>query len=70
MRQTRPDPEDYVISMYTHDWDPASEEPGRIRDEMTSLEEAGVQHVVAAIHQRDSASWRKSVEDLARILGL
>lgn len=70
MRQSRPDPEDFCISLYTHDWDPGEFDADTIRRERDFFEEAGVQHVVAAFAQRDAAAWMRSVERLAGILGL
>lgn len=68
LREGRPDPSEFRISMYTHDWDPAESDADTIRREQDSFEQAGVQHVVAALARRDSESWMRSVKDLARIL--
>lgn len=68
IRKDRPDPDDFCISMYTHEWDPADTDPDLIRRERDLLDEAGVQHVVAAFHQRDGDDWMRSAESLARIL--
>jgi probable F420-dependent oxidoreductase len=70
MRQARPDPEDFTISLYTHEWDPGEFDADVIRRERDFFAEARVQHVVAAFAQRDAASWMRSVERLAMILDL
>jgi probable F420-dependent oxidoreductase len=69
LRAERADPA-FVCSMYTHDWDPAEADGDLIRREWDQLQEAGVQHVTAALARRDIESWLKSVETLARIVGL
>jgi probable F420-dependent oxidoreductase len=68
LRASRPDDASFCISMYTHEWDPADTEGDLIRREWDFFAQAGVQHVVAAFHQRDGASWIQSIRDLARIL--
>lgn len=70
LRAARPDEATFRISMYTHEWDPAATDGDLIRRERDFLAEAGVQHVVAAFHQRDGASWIQSIRELARILPL
>lgn len=70
LRRRRPDPLDFRISVYTHDWDPVENDADTIRRERDSFEWAGVQHVVAALARKDGESWLKSVEDLARVLQL
>lgn len=68
LRAHRPDPSSFRVSMYTHDWDPGESDPDAIRRERDFFEQAGVQHVVAALARRDADSWLRAVEDLARIL--
>jgi probable F420-dependent oxidoreductase len=70
LREARPDPAEFTVSMYTHDWDPGEFDAAAIARERDFFEEAGVQHVVAALSRRDSASWMQAVEDLARIVKL
>jgi probable F420-dependent oxidoreductase len=70
LRKRRPDPDDFTISMYTHDWDPAESDADLIRREWHAYEAAGVQHVVAALARRDGAAWLQSLEELANIVGL
>lgn len=68
LRRDRPDPADFTISMYTHDWDPAEIDADTIRRERDFFEEAGVQHVVAALSRTDGDAWMRSVDTLAQIL--
>jgi hypothetical protein len=61
--------------MYTHAWDPAQAESHRtgadlIRSQAGVYEEAGIQHVVAALSRRDLDGWLRSMEALAGIVGL
>jgi probable F420-dependent oxidoreductase len=69
LRSKRPDVS-FCISMYTHDWDPAHCEADSISRERDFFAEAGVQHVVAALGQSNAASWMRSVESLASIVGM
>lgn len=69
LRDHRPDP-DFCISMYTHDWDPGECDADSIRRERDFLQEAGVQHVVAAFSRTDAEAWMHSMESLAQILEL
>lgn len=68
MRTSRPDPSSFVISVYTHEWDPAEFDADTIRRERDFLDAAGVQHVVAAFGRSDATSWMRSIETLRRIL--
>jgi alkanesulfonate monooxygenase SsuD/methylene tetrahydromethanopterin reductase-like flavin-dependent oxidoreductase (luciferase family) len=68
MRATRPDASSFVISLYTHEWDPAEFDADTIRRERDFLEASGVQHVVAAFGRSDAASWMRSIDGLWRIL--
>jgi hypothetical protein len=68
LRAARPDEASFCISMYTHEWDPAGTSADLIERERDTFEQAGVQHVVAAFHQRDGASWIQSIRSLAEIL--
>jgi probable F420-dependent oxidoreductase len=67
LRRRRPDSM-FCISMYTHDWDPFESDADSIRRERDHFEEAGVQHVVAALSRKDARSWMGSVEKLAHML--
>ena len=69
LRAGRPE-EAFRISMYTHDWDPGHFDADSIMRKRDFFEEAGVQHVVAAFGQSDADAWMRSVESLARILGI
>jgi probable F420-dependent oxidoreductase len=70
MREARPDRDGFCISMYTHEWDPSDTDLDTISRERDFFAKAGVQHVVAAIHQRDGDRWMRSVERLARIFDI
>lgn len=70
VRESRPDSATFCISMYTHEWDPGEHAPDAISRERDFFREAGVQHVVAALGQSSPEAWLRSVERLARILGL
>jgi probable F420-dependent oxidoreductase len=70
LREARPDPEDFQVAMYTHEWDPADRDPDAIRREYDLFEQAGVQHVTIALARTDSKAWLSSVEQIARILSL
>lgn len=70
IRRDHPDPETYPFSLRIDGWDPQGMDPDDIRRELETFEAAGVQHVVAALVQRDAASWLHSVELLADVLRL
>jgi probable F420-dependent oxidoreductase len=70
LRKERPDTETFTVSMYTHDWDPAEVDADVLRERRDVYEDAGIQHVVAALSRRDLDSWLRSMETLAGILGL
>jgi alkanesulfonate monooxygenase SsuD/methylene tetrahydromethanopterin reductase-like flavin-dependent oxidoreductase (luciferase family) len=70
LRQERPDPSTFTISMYTHEWDPAATDSELIRRRLVTYEDAGIQHIVAAMSRRDIDSWLRSAEHLARIVDL
>ncbi len=67
IRAARPEPE-FVVSLYTHDWDPAAHDPAGIVRERDAYEAAGVQCVVAAPSRRTADEWLASVEALASLL--
>ncbi|MFL6204512.1 MAG: TIGR03619 family F420-dependent LLM class oxidoreductase [Acidimicrobiales bacterium] len=67
LRRDRPE-EGFTISARTG-WDPQGMDPGLIREEDAAFEAAGVQHVVAAPWQKDLASWLRSMDLLAEIVG-
>jgi probable F420-dependent oxidoreductase len=66
IREARPEPS-FTLSLRTG-WDPQGMEPGRIRDELSAYEEAGIQHVVSAPWRRDLADWLRSMDLLADIV--
>ncbi len=70
LREERPDRDTFTVSMYTHAWDPAEVDADVIRERRDEYEDAGIQHVVAALSRRDIEGWLRSMETLAGILGL
>jgi probable F420-dependent oxidoreductase len=69
LRREHPDPSAFTISLRTG-WDPQGMDPDEIAAERVAFEEAGIQHVVAAPWRTDAASWLRSMELLADVVGL
>jgi probable F420-dependent oxidoreductase len=70
LRKERPDANSFTVSMYTHDWDPAEVDADVIRERHAVYEDAGIQHIVAALSRRDIDGWLRSMETLAGVVGL
>jgi probable F420-dependent oxidoreductase len=70
LRQDRPDPATFTVSMHTHEWDPAQTDADLIRRRLDTYQTAGIQHIVAAISRRDIDTWLRSMETLASIVAL
>jgi hypothetical protein len=68
LRDERPDPSDFIVSIYTHDWEPAETDIDLIRRERDFFSESGVQHVACALSRTDAQGWMRSVETLAKAL--
>ena len=50
--------------------DPQGMDPSEIADERAGFEDAGIQHVISAPWRSDLASWLRSMDQLAEVLGL
>lgn len=69
LRKERPE-SGFTISMYTHDWDPAEVDADVIRRRRDLYQDAGIEHVVAALSRRDIDAWLRSMDVLADILSI
>ena len=68
IRRDRPS-ESFTFSLRTG-WDPQGMEHDRIRRERAEFEAAGVEHIVSAPWRDSADAWLRSMEMLARIVGL
>jgi probable F420-dependent oxidoreductase len=68
LRGDNPDPA-FTISLRTG-WDPQGMEHDRIRREHDEYAAAGVQHMVSAPWRSDLDAWLRSMEQLARLVGI
>jgi probable F420-dependent oxidoreductase len=68
LRQARPDPSTFTISMYTHALDPATTVADTIGRQLDEYASAGIQHIVIALSRRDIDSWLRSMDELAEIM--
>lgn len=68
LRAARPE-DAFTISLRTG-WDPLGMEPDRIRRELGAFGDVGFQHVVSAPWRSFLDEWLRSMEQLARLVGL